>query len=102
MGLSLKVGSRYRSAVCGTEVVVIRAAGGSTDLRCGGAAMVELAEQANQGAATAPFDRGSALGKRYVLEPDLEVLCTRPGLGSLSVGATELTMKTPKPIPNSD
>lgn len=54
-------------------------------------------------ALTPPFDGGSLVGKRYVNEDEsLEVLCTKAGDGSLSVGEAELTIKGAKPLPSSD
>ncbi|BDN80354.1 hypothetical protein MPS_4188 [Mycobacterium pseudoshottsii JCM 15466] len=42
------------------------------------------------------------LGKRYVDEAGAELLVTKPGAGSLSVGATKLALKEVKPLPASD
>ena len=91
----LKVGSRLRSAVCTTEVIVIAAPGGDVDVRCGGAPMVAPGG--------APQAGGTALGKRYVTAAgDLELLCTKAGQGSLGVGTTPLVLKEAKPLPSSD
>ena len=38
--MELKAGSRWRSAVCDTEVVVVRAPSGAASLECGGQPMV--------------------------------------------------------------
>ncbi len=100
----LKAGTRMRSAVCATEVMVIQAPEADCDLRCGGAPMVALDEappagQTLNGEAAA----GTQIGKRYVDEDGhLELLCTKPGEGSLGVGATLLTIKGAKPLPASD
>jgi hypothetical protein len=45
---------------------------------------------------------GSVMGKRYVDETDAEVLVTKAGAGSLSVGETALSLKEAKPLPASD
>ena len=43
------------------------------------------------------------MGKRYVNpEETLELLCTKPGTGSLGVGDTLLEIKESKPLPASD
>jgi hypothetical protein len=43
------------------------------------------------------------MGKRYVSESgDLELLCTKPGDGSLGLGDTLLNTKDAKPLPSSD
>lgn len=46
---------------------------------------------------------GTLLGKRYG-DPatGLELLCTKPGGGSLSIGPLPLGLKDPKPLPSSD
>jgi hypothetical protein len=51
----------------------------------------------------AGFDHGTQLGKRYS-DDDLgiELLCTKAGEGSLSVGETVLAVKGAKPLPASD
>jgi hypothetical protein len=46
---------------------------------------------------------GTTLGKRYVSPAgDLELLCTKPGKGSLAVSGTPLVLKEAKPLPSSD
>ena len=100
----LKTGSRLRSAVCATEVMVIAAPDGEVEVTCGGAPMVDVKEQPPGGAAISPdAAKGTALGKRYVNEKrDLELLCTKPGEGSLAVGGALLSLKEAKPLPSSD
>ena len=100
----LKVGSRLRSAVCATEVIVIAAPSGDVDVRCGGVPMVGMGEAPQAGAAiAADAAGGTALGKRYVaVSGDLELLCTKAGQGSLGLGSTPLVLKEAKPLPSSD
>jgi hypothetical protein len=104
MAVVPKAGSRLRSVTCETEVVVVRGAGDEIDLRCGGQAMVPIEEAAGSvGAPVAPFDEGTIVGKRYVSEDEsLELLCTKPGAGSLSLGDVALSVKGAKPLPSSD
>lgn len=46
---------------------------------------------------------GTRVGKRYVdPESGLELLCTKSGQGSLSIGAVALQLKDAKPLPASD
>ena len=45
---------------------------------------------------------GNLMGKRYVDENGAEVLVTKAGKGTLSVGSTPLTIKEAKPLPASD
>jgi hypothetical protein len=75
-----------------------------TDLRCGGQPMVDVAaENAERFDVTAPFDGGSLVGKRYVNEDEsIEILCTKAGAGSLSIGDAPLEVKGAKPLPASD
>ncbi len=99
----LKTGSRWRSAVCNTEVMVIATPAGAVDLRCGGVAMVPVGTDAPKAAPSPDAAKGTQLGKRYVNEgATLEVLCTKPGQGSLGLGEKLLTLKEAKPLPSSD
>jgi hypothetical protein len=101
--VQLTPGARLRSAVCNTEVVVVRAPGGDTDLRCGGSPMTPAGDGAPEGAPVAPHDGGTLVGKRYTTDDDaVEVLCTKPGEGSLSTGDVAMTIKGAKPLPSSD
>ena len=36
MEIELKPGTRFRSVVCDTELIVVKSPGGPVDLRCGG------------------------------------------------------------------
>ncbi len=100
----LKPGSRMRSAVCTTEVMVVMAPSGDVDLTCGGTPMLDLAEDPPAGGTPdGELASGTQPGKRYVNEAgDLELLCTKPGAGSLGVGRTALQIKGAKPLPSSD
>ena len=49
------------------------------------------------------FADGTQVGKRYADdEVGLEVLCTKAGSGSLSLGLDPLPVKGAKPLPSSD
>lgn len=100
----LTVGTRLRSAVCTTEAIVVAAPEGDAELTCGGVPMIGLDEQPPEGATPSPDAmEGTLLGKRYTNEAgDLEVLCTKPGDGSLGIGAELLFQKDAKPLPSSD
>jgi hypothetical protein len=100
----LKAGTRLKSAVCSTEIMVIAAPADDTELTCGGAEVVAIDAEAPAGASpSADFSGGTAMGKRYVNEAaDLEVLCTKPGDGSLAANGTALEIKSAKPLPSSD
>ena len=102
--MELKPGSRLRSTTESTEVVVVKAPSSDVDLRCGGHPMAALTAE---GGATQPvadgFGDGTQVGKRYADdEVGLEVLCTKAGPGTLSLGLDPLPVKGAKPLPSSD
>jgi hypothetical protein len=96
----MKPGSKLKSAVCDTEVMVIKSKGGA--IECGGAPMGE-AKPATPGELHPDHSRGSLMGKRYV-DPsgEYELLVTKPGKGSLAVDGVALSTKDAKPLPASD
>lgn len=97
----VKSGARLQSQVCDTQVIVVKAADSLDDLRCGGLPMVALdAERA--GELDPAFSDGTVMGKRYVDEGGAEVLVTKAGAGSLSVGTVKLGLKEAAPLPASD
>ena len=101
--MELKPGTRLRSAVCATEIIIVKAPSGDVDLRCGGAPVVDAASEAPDGAVAEGFDGGTLLGKRYVHDGSgMEILCTKGGDGALSVGDDVLPQKDAKPLPASD
>lgn len=103
--MSLKPGTKLTSAVCSTEVIVVKAPADPVDLRCGGVPM-PAPGGAGAAAATVLFEThgaGTQLGKRYADDGlGLEVLCVKGGEGSLSVGDEPLLVKDAKPLPSSD
>lgn len=95
-------GSRWRSAVCTTEVIVVRAPKKDIHLGCGGAPLVPAGTAVGPGRSPAPnLAGGTLLGKRYGQE-DLELLCTKAGDGTLTRDDEPLPMKQPKSLPASD
>ena len=101
--MELKPGTRFRSQVCETEVVVVKAGDGG-ELTCGGVAMVPL-DAAVDGSATVRDGHGDGtlLGKRYSDESSgVEILCVKPGAGSLGIDGRLLGLKTAKALPASD
>ncbi|WP_135456881.1 hypothetical protein [Mycobacterium sp. DL99] len=99
----IKNGTRLQSQVCDTQVIVVRSADSLDDLRAGGVAMVALdAEKDSAATIDAAFSDGNLMGKRYVDEGGAEVLVTKAGAGTLSVGTTALSLKEAKPLPASD
>lgn len=102
--VDIAIGSRWRSAVDTTEVVVVRAPKEGTTIQCGGLEMVPPgAEGGTSGSVHPDYKDGTQLGKRYVdEEAGLELLCTKPGEGSLGVDGRTLQLKEAKPLPASD
>ena len=102
--MELKPGTRLRSQVGPTEVVVVRAPSGNVEITCGGYQMIPVAQAPQQGITIDASDTGQTqLGKRYS-DPDgtIELLITKPGPGSLAVGSVALAIKQAKPLPASD
>jgi hypothetical protein len=99
----IKNGTRLQSQVCETQVIVVRSADSLDDLRAGGAPMVPLGEPVDGGLTLdESLAEGSLMGKRYVDDGGAEVLVTKAGRGTLTVGATPLSLKEAKPLPASD
>ncbi|WP_428310610.1 hypothetical protein [Hydrocarboniphaga sp.] len=96
----MKAGSKLKSAVCDTEVMVIK--GADVALECGGAPMA--ADRPAERAAINPaFAEGTKMGKRYVdASGAVELLCVKAGAGSLSIAGVALQPKDAKPLPSSD
>ncbi|TVZ07441.1 hypothetical protein EAS64_04595 [Trebonia kvetii] len=106
----MKPGSRWRSAVCDTEVVVVRAPAGPVTFHIGGAEVIPAdAGQdrpgRNRGGAQpdAALAGGTLLGKRYTDEATgLQVLCVKPGEGTITVDGRPATVVAPRQLPASD
>jgi hypothetical protein len=96
----MKPGTRLKSVVCDTEVMVIR--GSDMIVECGGKPMAQ--ERPAERAALDPaFADGTRMGKRYVdAAGSAELLCVKPGQGSLSIAGVALQVKEAKPLPSSD
>jgi hypothetical protein len=101
--MDLKPGTRMKSVADSTEVVIVRGPAGAVDLRCGGHPMVAVDAAAAPVEPSGAHSGGTQLGKRYA-DPDsgLELLCTKAGPGSLSLGDEPLLLKDAKPLPSSD
>jgi hypothetical protein len=99
----IKNGTRLQSQVCDTQVIVVRSADSLDDLRAGGAPLVPVGSDVD---ASLSLDEslaeGNLMGKRYVDDAGAEVLVTKAGKGTLSIGSTPLAIKEAKPLPASD
>lgn len=102
--MKISAGSRWKSAACATEVVVVKPPRADGSLACGGLEMLDQKQERPVGGAPAA-DRaaGTLLGKRYGDDDSgIELLCTKGGHGSLSFDGRDLPMRSVKPLPSSD
>jgi hypothetical protein len=102
--MMLKAGAKLHSAVCDTQVIVVKAPAVDVELGCGGAPLLADGEEAPAGA-TLDTSIGDAalLGKRYADdELGLELLVSKAGGGALTCNGTPLPVKGAKPLPASD
>ena len=96
----MKPGTKLKSAVCDTEVMVVRAA--DVVIECGGLPMTEE-KPAERKPVNPGFADGTKIGKRYVdAAGTIELLCVKAGQGSLSIAGQALKVKDAKPLPASD
>ncbi len=98
----IRAGSRWRSAVCETEVILVRAPKFEVEFGCGGEPLLAFDTARPPGATPAAhLSGGTELGKRYGTD-DYERLCTKSGDGTLTADGEPLAMKGAKPLPASD
>ena len=102
--LVLSPGVRLASAVCTTEVVVVRVGDAQAVIECGGLPMRAAGTPPTPGAVPAPgLDGGSLIGKRYGgADAPVELLCVKAGAGTLAAGGHVLDQRSAKPLPASD
>jgi hypothetical protein len=98
-----RVGQMLASTVDTTAVIVVRCPDGDLEITCGGAAMAEGNVPGPTGTPDPDLMGGALLGKRYADEDlGVELLCTKPGPGTLAVNGVPLPVKSAKPLPASD
>lgn len=104
MTVALKAGAKLKSAVCETQLMVVKAPAGEYDIRCGGVEMLAGTAVAPEGARLDPaLAGGTLIGKRYVdPEEKVELLCTKGGQGSLVLNGVPMEIKQAKQLPSSD
>ena len=104
MAVVLKAGTKLKSAVCETQLMVVKAPAGEFQLSCGGVEMLAGTAAAPAGAALDSSQAGGTLiGKRYVdADEKFELLCTKGGKGTLSLNGTPMGVKQAKQLPSSD
>ncbi|MES2884072.1 MAG: hypothetical protein V4709_04670 [Pseudomonadota bacterium] len=102
MATALKAGARFKSAVCDTQVMVIKAPPGEHALQCGGADVI-APTAAGSGTLDAALSGETLIGKRYVnADESVELLCTKGGQGSLVLDGMPMEVKQAKQLPSSD
>ncbi|MFF7594502.1 hypothetical protein ACFZDJ_11800 [Streptomyces sp. NPDC007896] len=100
-----RIGMMLASTVDSTSVVVVRWAADGQEVTCGGRPMVDQTQHDATAQQTLDPEHatGTLLGKRYATaDGGVELLCTRPGRGTLAVGGVPLAVKSAKPLPASD
>lgn len=97
--MELKPGMKLNSTVSSVQIIVIRGRG-EADIHCAGESMTTD----EHSVPTSSRDEVDVqLGKRYTDESgSIELLCTKPGKGPLTVGNGTMTIKTAKALPASD
>lgn len=101
--MAIKVGTRLRSRVDDTEVIVVRADDSVGELTCGGRPFAHIEADGTRLPMVPGADAGNQLGKRYtVAGSTLELLVTKAGNGTLAAGGSPLTTKDARPLPASD
>jgi hypothetical protein len=102
--MDLKPGSRWKSAVCDAQMVVVKQPKSAAELQCGGVAVLPQADSTvPSGNIHADHAGGVLVGKRYTDEASgIEVLGAKAGEGSLAIDGRALTLKEAKPLPASD
>ena len=96
-----KPGMKLSSAVCKTQIMVLRVPVEELDITCGGAPM-QVGDPAELGAMSGD-NSGTLVGKRYTDEGEtMEFLCTRGGDGSVAVAGYTIDIKAAKKLPSSD
>lgn len=105
MPMKPRPGQVLASTVDSTTVIVVHAADVEIELTCAGVEMWDP-----KGGGTGPAGEadpaqltGTEMGKRYADDATgLELLCTKPGKGTIAVNGVSLAKRGPKPLPASD
>jgi hypothetical protein len=105
MPMKPRPGQVLASTVDSATVIVVRAPGGDINLTCGGVEMWDprCGDARPAGEADPAQLTGTQMGKRYADErTGLELLCTKPGRGTIAVNGVPLPQLGPKLLPASD
>jgi len=103
MARQFKAGMKLKSAVCDTQIMVLRVPAEPLDIRIGGAPVLAGDETADGAAIDPALSGGSQTGKRYTDAGEtMEFLCTKGGQGTITVAGHEIGIKQAKALPSSD
>jgi hypothetical protein len=105
MPMKPRLGQVLASTVDSTTVIVVRAPDTDIDLTCAGVAMWDpkCGGASPAGEADPAQLTGAQMGKRYADDRiGLELLCTKPGQGTIAVNGVPLPLCGPKLLPASD
>ncbi|HEX3786231.1 MAG TPA: hypothetical protein VHW44_00090 [Pseudonocardiaceae bacterium] len=102
--MKLKPGTRLRSQVDATEIIIVRPPAEDVEVACGGYPMIDPQAQPAPRLTAVGDGGGTQLGKRYTVigVDSCELLVTKPGTGSLTVDGMPVVLKEAKPLPASD
>lgn len=103
MARQFKAGMKLKSAVCDTQIMVLRVPADSLEIRIGGAPVLAGDEAAGDAVLDPTLAGGSLTGKRYTDEAEtMEFLCTKGGTGTITVDGLAIGIKQAKALPSSD
>jgi hypothetical protein len=99
-----RAGQCLTSTFDSTTVIVIRWPDQDLEITCGGVAMIRQGEPVDGAEPADPSQLdGTLLGKRYAADDlGVELLCTKPGSGTLAIAGNPLPQKEARPLPASD
>lgn len=100
----LTAGTRLKSQVDDTQLVVVKAPAGDVELLIGGHPPIDIAGDADAGLSLDPaHSDGTLMGKRYGRAAgDIELLITKAGQAGISLDGETLAPQESKPLPSSD
>jgi hypothetical protein len=99
----LRPGLTLRRTTSAAQFVVIRGGDGDVDLRCGDAPLAGPDQPDGPSAGAGGDGPALEVGKRYGdVDGTVELLCTRPGAGPLTLAGTPLAPRAAKSLPSSD
>ena len=100
--VQIKAGTKLFSAVCDTQIMVLRVPADDLDVTCGGLPM-QTEEAAEKSSMSGGGGEGRRVGERCGDEAEtIEFLCARGGEGNISVNGVALEIKQAKRLPSSD